>query len=410
VVILQENRSFDHYFGTYPGADGIPPGTCIPDPEARHCAPPFHNRLDVDPSYPHGLPAAAVDIAGGRMNGFVVTAETNRPRHCLGRAEAPTCAPPRAVMGYHTRAELPLYWAYADNFVLHDRMFEPTLGWSLPSHLFAVSGWSASCTNAKRAQSCVSDPWKNPNEPVDEYKFAWTDLTYLMHKHHVSWNYFVQKGAQPDCDDGASACPAVQQSAETPAAWNPLPSFTTVKDNHQLGNVRDLSNFYQAAGNGTLPSVSWVVPSLENSEHAPARLSTGQRYVGSLIDAIATGPNWDSTAIFLAWDDWGGYYDHVRPPVVDPLGYGLRVPAMIISPYARKHVIDHQTLSFDAYLKFIEDAFLGGQRIGDHDGRPDGRPRIRENVGMLGDLTKDFNFNQPPRPPVLSGGYVSGLP
>ena len=113
-------------------------------------------------------------------------------------------------------------------------------------------------------------------------------------------------------------------------------------------------------------------------------------------------PNWSSTAIFLAWDDWGGFYDHVVPPTVDGNGYGFRVPALVISPYAKKGYIDHQTLSFDAYLKFIENDFLGGQRLNPKtDGRPDRRPNVRENAKNLGDLGNDFNFNQSPRPPMF---------
>ena len=106
-------------------------------------------------------------------------------------------------------------------------------------------------------------------------------------------------------------------------------------------------------------------------------------------------PEWYSTAIFLAWDDWGGFYDHVPPPGVDKVRYGIRVPAMVISPYAKRGFIDHQTLSFDVYLKFIEDDFLHGQRIDPKtDGRPDPRPDVRENSPLLGDLTRDFDFSQ----------------
>jgi phospholipase C len=124
--------------------------------------------------------------------------------------------------------------------------------------------------------------------------------------------------------------------------------------------------------------------------------------VTGLIDAVMAGPDWSSTAIFLAWDDWGGFYDHVAPPTVDGNGYGLRVPSIVISPYARAGYIDHQTLSFDAYLKFIEDDFLGGQRIDPAtDGRPDSRPDVRENASQLGNLTADFNFSQAPREPVV---------
>jgi hypothetical protein len=114
------------------------------------------------------------------------------------------------------------------------------------------------------------------------------------------------------------------------------------------------------------------------------------------------GPDWSSTAIFLGWDDWGGFYDHVAPPVVDQNGYGLRVPGIVISPYAKQGYVDHQTLSFDAYLKFIEDDFLDGQRLDPNtDGRPDPRPDVRENAAVLGDLASDFDFTQDPRPPLL---------
>jgi phospholipase C len=128
--------------------------------------------------------------------------------------------------------------------------------------------------------------------------------------------------------------------------------------------------------------------------------------VTDLINRIMRGPDWSSTAIFLAWDDWGGFYDHVVPPYVDQNGYGLRVPALIISPYARKGYVDHQTLSFDAYLKFIEDDFLGGQRLDPKsDGRPDPRPGVREDARVLGDLINDFDFAQKPRRSLLLSPY-----
>jgi phospholipase C len=121
-----------------------------------------------------------------------------------------------------------------------------------------------------------------------------------------------------------------------------------------------------------------------------------------LINAVMRGPDWNSSAIFLSWDDWGGFYDHVPPPTVDGNGYGLRVPAIVISPYARRGFIDHETLSHDAFLKFIEDVFLGGARLDPKkDGRPDQRPDVREDAAVLGDLSRDFDFTQAPRPPLV---------
>ena len=167
-------------------------------------------------------------------------------------------------------------------------------------------------------------------------------------------------------------------------------------------NIQDLTDYFSAARAGTLPSVSWITPSGPDSEHPPASVHQGQAYVTSIINAAMKSPDWGSTAIFLAWDDWGGFYDSAVPPSVDQNGYGLRVPGMVISPYAKRGYVDNQTHSSDAYLKFIEDDFLDGQRLNPAtDGRPDPRPDVRENEPILGTLDNDFTFTQAPRAPVL---------
>jgi phospholipase C len=411
IIVMQENRSFDSYFGTFPGADGIPmsggePTVCVPDPATQGCVKPFHDPRDRNGGGPHGEKHAVADMNGGKMDGFVamqeegarqVCRDPNDP-NCAGRSEGRP-----DVMGWHDEREIPNYWAYAREFVLQDRMFEPNASWSLPEHLFMVSGWSAKCAIPSDPMSCKS-ALQDPGLPTTTRPtpYAWTDITYLLHQKGISWGYYLDEGAQPDCDDDEMVCPDKPQRAGVPSIWNPLPGFVTVKENGQAGNIKDLASFYAAARTGSLPAVSWVVPNGHDSEHPPALISDGQAFTTNIINAVMRSPNWSSSAIFLAWDDWGGFYDHVAPPKVDANGYGLRVPGIVIGPYAKRGYIDHQTLSFDAYLKLIEDVFLGGQRIDPKtDGRPDARSTVRESVDQLGDLAAAFDFTQPPRAPLI---------
>jgi len=437
IVIMQENRSFDSYFGTYPGADGFPTrhgrfSVCVPNPARHRCDYPYHDPALVNVGGKHNAAAAVADIAGGRMNGFIAEAQKTS-----GHIQTD-------VMGYHDAREIPNYWTYAKEFVLQDHMFEPDASWSLPSHLFTVSEWAATCSSSSPS-SCVNDddqgnysensggsvggslakviyPHINQRSATVERivrerenhrprraslphstDYAWTDMTYLLYKHHVSWAYYVAPGTQPDCADDAALCTGQpQQGPGTPGIWNPLPNFQTVRSDHQEANIRSTSAFFAAARAGRLPAVSWIVPNKAESEHAPALASDGMSYVTQLVNAIMRSPDWNSTAIFITWDDWGGFYDNVRPPRVDQNGYGLRVPALVISPFARRGYIDHRILSFDAYNKFIEDDFLSSQRLDPRtDGRPDPRPTVRESVPILANLLADFDFNQPPRTPLL---------
>jgi phospholipase C len=408
VVIMQENRSFDSYFGTYPGADGMPmqngvPTVCVPDPVKGICVRPYHDTADRNFGGPHSRAFGRLDIDDGTMDGFVRAARDGLRAACKKNVNAPGCSLDKGspdVMGYHDGREIPNYWTYARDFVLQDHMFQSDLSWSLPEHLRLVSGWSARCTNNSDPMSCKAAerfPWSRKRAV-----YPWTDLTYLLHRYRVSWRYYVAKGDQPDCSDDQMFCAPVPQDAKTPGIWNPLPAFRTVQHDGQLSNVAPLQRFYRDVRNGGLPSVSWIAPAEAVSEHPPARISDGQAYVTSLIDTVMRSPEWDSTAIFLCWDDWGGFYDHVQPPQVDGAGYGLRVPGLVISPYAKRGYVDHQILSQDAYLKFIEDDFLGGARIDPRtDGRPDSRQDVRENEPILGNLASDFDFRQKPRAPVV---------
>ncbi|HSC50201.1 MAG TPA: alkaline phosphatase family protein [Gaiellaceae bacterium] len=416
IVVMQENRSFDHYFGTFPGADGIPRRNgvftvCVPDPAKNVCALPYHDPSNRSVGGPHEHKDALKDVAGGRMTGFINQARRGLRGGCSSHPRAQQCLRrlPPDVMGYKDAREIPNYWAYAKHFVLQDHMFQPDASWSLPDHLFMVSEWSARCSRRGDPMSChnaIENPLAPPHSPQNPTSrvpdYAWTDLTYLLHKYRVSWRYYVFTGAQPDCQEDEMICGRVPQNAKTPGIWNPLPWFSTVRRNKQLRNIVSTKYFFRDARRGTLPAVSWVIPAQAVSDHPPALITNGQAYVTSVVNAVMRSKDWSSSAIFVAWDDWGGFYDHVAPPKVDQNGYGLRVPAFMISPYAKRGFIDHQVLSFDAFAKFIEDDFLGGRRLDPKtDGRPDRRPSVRENAAELGDLAKEFDFTQQPRRPLI---------
>jgi hypothetical protein len=167
-----------------------------------------------------------------------------------------------------------------------------------------------------------------------------------------------------------------------------------------------------------LPSVSWIVPSHDVSEHPVYGIRAGMNYVTTLVNAIMTSDYWANAVILITWDEWGGIYDHLPPPIADRaangsvLGYGIRVPGLLISPFVRAGQIDHQTLSPDSYNRLIEDLFLGSQRLDPKtDGRPDSRPDVREALPTVtdrmtgkpipvGDLLNDFDFRQTPLPPL----------
>jgi phospholipase C len=260
------------------------PTFCNTNPRTQSCDKPYHDDKDVNAGGPHGEANAKAAIDEGKMDGFVAEAVKGR-RGCKD-ANDPACvnSAKNDVLGWHDAREIPNYWAYAQNFVLQDHMFQPDMAWSLPSHLFMVSGWSARCTE-DAAISCTNQtdlpeyppdfkpPFYVPNTNPNPL-YAWTDLTYLLHQRKVSWGYYVKAGDEPDCRDDAADCPPKAQSARTPGIWNPLPFFSTVKKDDELGNIQDSSKFLDAARTGTLPSVSWVIPDNHDSEHPPNKASS----------------------------------------------------------------------------------------------------------------------------------------
>ncbi len=389
VFIMQENRSFDSYFGTYPGAEGLPADICLPDPRGGPCISPFHDPNDVNRGAGHGWDDAWGDIDGGKMDGFLVRSFATRLPTAARLCSPPgtTCPPgsnPYDVMGWHDSREIPNYWNYARLYVLQDHMFESVASYSLPAHLYMLAAQSGGYVGNAQAKPT-------------EYSFP--EITLLLGSGQITWKYYVTSGTKPDPQTGHTmgSLAAREKHPHDYTFWNPLPAFPKVaNDPAQNSRLVDTSEFYQDAANGTLPQVCWVIPSEAVSEHPPAGVREGMAYVTGLINAVMQGPEWSSSAIFLAWDDWGGFYDHVAPPKVDQYGYGIRVPSLVISPYAKQGYIDHRTYSFDSWLRLVELRF----GVASMTGRDAGADPMLDG----------FDFAQEPRLPVILLPTTTGSP
>ncbi|MGA3017287.1 MAG: alkaline phosphatase family protein [Bryobacteraceae bacterium] len=364
VFIMQENRSYDHYFGTYPGSEGLPPGVCVPNPNGGACVAPYHDTALVNQGGAHNWVNALNCIDGGLMDGFIAGAIGN----------------PGDVMGWHDSGEIPNYWNYAHLYVLQDRLFESITSYSLPAHLYMLAAQSGGYIGTGQTQP-------------DSYAFA--EITELLTSGKIDWRYYVNRGKTAGAADGGVA--DVDSDETTYTFWNPLPAFPVVKnDPTQFGRLTNATQFYTDAQNGTLPQVSWVIPNSTLSEHPPGSVATGMNYVTGLVNAVMNSPQWNSTAIFLAWDDWGGFYDHVDPAKVDQYGLGIRVPGMVISPYARQGYVDHKTYSFESWLRVVEERFGVQPMTG------------RDNTAN--DMADAFDFTAQPRAPVLLSPSGSPYP
>ena len=384
VFIMQENRSFDSYFGTYPGVNGIPPGVCLQGPAGTPCVAPYHDTNDVNRGGPHGWDNASADIDGGLMDGFVVQSYTGQGNHCT--PPSPTCTPgrdPRDVMGWHDWREIPNYWIYAQLFVLQEAMFESVASYSLPAHLYMLAAQSGGYVGSA-----------GQTEP-STYNFP--EITELLGGDRITWKYYVTSGSEPDTEDGhvVGTPEQQQQDPHKYTLWNPLPAFPAVANNPaQNSRLQDTAQFYADAAAGKLPQVSWVIPSGAVSEHPPSSVSTGMAYVTGLVNAVMMGPQWATTAIFISWDDWGGFYDHVPPPKIDYYGFGLRVPGLVVSPYSRWGYVDPRTYSFESWLRIVEERF--------------GVVPMTERDSTASDMLDAFDFTQAPRSPVLLAPTLQG--
>jgi phospholipase C len=327
VTLMQQNHSFDNYFGTYPGANGIPADVCMPinpaKPRAK-CIKPFHLGDRVVPDLAQNEEVFAGQYRSGRMNGFV-----DGLRRATGRI-TPT------VMGYYDDSDIPFYWNVADEYVLFDRFFASSHGGSVRNAMYWMTGTPGNYTG----QSIPPNGFGDLQTIFDR-----------LEARGISWKVYIQ-----NYDPGINFRSARRSERSSQINWMPLLGYDRFLDDPELrSHLVDLNEYYDDLRSGDLPSVSYVVaPSGGSSEQAPGTAVPGQRFVKKLMNALIRSSAWTSSAFMWTYDGWGGWYDHVKPPQVDSFGYGFRTPALLVSPYARRGYIDHTRLDFTSILKFIE--------------------------------------------------------
>ena len=345
VVIVQENRSFDNLFQGFPGADTVSSGSASDGSTIP--LRPVSMAYGLDPN--HNYNEFQLSVDGGKMDGFnkVVTWPTNEPN---------------LVYGYVPRSEVQPYFDLATAYALADRMFQSNNSNSYVSHQYLIAAQSANAVNVPTAFPWGCDAPAGTTISVLQNGnvvpgtaapcFDYQTIGDLLDASNVSWAYYA---------------PAVSGTDMAGALWTPYdavrhirygPDWTKDEISPETTILNDITN-------GTLRSVSFVTPDAYNSDHARFPSTSGPAWVTSIVSAIGNSPYWKDTAIFLTWDDWGGWYDHVTPPYVDENGLGLRVPLITVSPYAKHGYVSHVQYETASITRYIEEAFhLGslGQR------------------------------------------------
>jgi phospholipase C len=365
VYLMQESRSFDEYFGTYPGADGIPDHVCMPRDLTQlsaGCVAPSHRGGEPTLEIRNALSTQRAQIDSGRMDGFVSAVRGD-----------PAAAD--SVMGYYDDRELPWYWSLADQYVLFDRFFASTAGGHVANHMY----WMAGTRGTSPTQDAV---------PAGGWGDNIATVFDRLQAAGIPWKVYVRGYAESNRAE-ASVSPSSQADVAL-ANRVPLLGMPRFRQDPALSSqIVDLSEYYSDLQQGTLPSVAFVVPSGASSEHPPADVSIGQAFVRGLVNELMRSSAWDSSAFLMSYDDSGSSYDHVPIPASSPdgTGYGLRVPALLVSPYARRGKIDHTPLDATSGLAFIRENW--------------GIEPLAQRDGTAPSFASAFDFTSPSRPPVL---------
>ncbi|MGE5204515.1 MAG: alkaline phosphatase family protein [Chlamydiota bacterium] len=365
VFIVRENRTFDSYFGTFPGANGATSGKI----STGQVIPIIHQSDRTPRDIDHGWVAAKQAMNNGQMDRFNLIGGANNNGDYLAYSQM-------------WQADIPNYWAYAQNFVLADNTFSSLRGPSFPNHLYTVaaqsggvisngSGGAPGCDAPPNATVQVLDAGTGTITNVYPC-FDFATLADSLQAAGLTWKYYTPSRAQ----------------LGTGALWSSLDAINHIRNSSLwTTNVPNHATFVSDATNGNLANFNWLISTSPQSEHPPASVCAGENWTVQQINAIMQGPDWNSTAIFLTWDDFGGFYDHATPPQPDAYGLGPRVPLIIISPYAKQGYVSHTLYEFSSVLKFAEEAF--------------NLQPLTERDAAANDILDSFDFEQQPRPPLL---------
>ena len=397
VVIIQENRSFENFFTGYPGADAPPSGCAIPETNARPAitrrivrrgsssgCPPGDISITLKPitfdsvDLGHDWQSSQVSWDNGKMDGF--------SKFCCKGGPYP-------AYSYVKRSLIKPYWDIANQYVLADEMFPTEWGGSFTGHLTIVAGTDDIDQSPSEAE--VDTPTR---APFDCDSPPGTKSSYVTSKEKVE----LGKGPFPCFDQWNSIAEVLDNAgvswkyyaAQKKGIWEPFGAMKYVRYGPDWANViTPHTKILSDPGKGDLASVSFVTPNLKDSDHPPLKGTTGSdlgpSWVASVVNAIGESSYWDSSAIIVLWDDWGGWYDNAKPPQLDYRGLGFRVPCLIISPYAKMGYVDSTQYEFASILKFIEEVYGTGSIGPASQGYTDGRAASFDAA---------FDFNQQPRP------------
>ncbi len=368
LFLMQENHSFDNYFGTFPGADGIPKGTCVPvSPGTRgRCVEPFSLSGRAITDLGHTGAVFRAQLRGGKNDGFI-SAFT-----ALGD-------PTDQALGYYTGEDLPYYWNIAKEYVLFDRFFTSAGAGSVWNHMYWITGTPGN----PKYDSIPPEGFGDLPTIFDRLEAAGVSWKFYVQNYDPSITYRTFR-TQDNANRGAQVI------------WAPLLAYGRYLDNPRLfAKIAPLEEYFQDLQNGTLPSVSFMVPS-GASEHPPGSVKAGETFVRSLHTALLRSSAWRSSAFLWSYDDWGGWYDHVVPPQIDAYGYGYRVPTLMIGAQVRRGHIDSTTLDFTSARKFIQYNW--------------GVAPLAARDKAANNLLSAFDFSAAPRAPELTADTLDVPP